>query len=119
MNNKKIMEDNRKYFGQQCQDDKINTAFRNLHKNLIDEIIGFCRAYNISIDEVHLSADGLENSIKHGSWQPCTDSGLTFMKYSEDYKKAFWLMDEEFLKGKTKKDLNILKSSQEPFLFSI
>ena len=27
----------KKYFGQQCQDEKINIAFRNLHKNLINE----------------------------------------------------------------------------------
>ena len=111
--------DTRKFPGQQCQDEKINQAFKNLHHRLVDEVIGFCKAYGISIDEFTLKADCLEDSIKVGSWQSCTDSGLTFSKFSENYKKAFWDMDSDYLKDKTNKDLDMLAYSEEPFLFSM
>lgn len=112
-------EDNRKYYGQQCQDEQLNIAFRNLHHKLVNEIISFCRAWNISIDEFHLNADGVAESIKFGEWQACTDSCLTFDKFSEDYKKAFWSCDKEFLERKTKQDLDKIKLSQEPYLRSM
>ena len=112
-------EDNRKYYGQQCQDEKLNIAFRNLHHKLVNEIISFCRAWNISIDEFHLNADGVAESIKTGEWVAYTDSCLTFDKFSEDYKKAFLKCDKEFLEGKTKKDLDMIKLSQDPFLQSL
>ena len=34
-----VPEDNRTYPHQQCQDEQINVAFRNLHKHLVDEIM--------------------------------------------------------------------------------
>ncbi|MBR6907804.1 hypothetical protein IKN40_04890 [bacterium] len=78
----------KKYYGQQCQDELINIAFRHLHENLVNEIIGFCRAYGITIDEFYLNADCLKDSIKAGSWQPCTDSCLKFDKFPKE-KVAF------------------------------
>ena len=74
------MNDNRRYPGQQCQDDKINLAFCNFHNRLVQMVIEWCRAYNISIDEFHLDADGLAESIVHGEWVPTTDSCLVFEK---------------------------------------
>ena len=74
------------YKGQQCQDEKINKSFRELHKRLVDIVIEWCKAYNITIDEFRLYADELEDSIKIGSWQSCTDSCLRFDKYSQEYK---------------------------------
>ena len=41
------------------------------------------------------------------------------MKYSDEYKKAFWENDEEYLKGKTRKELEKLAAHQEPFMFSM
>lgn len=114
-----ISEDNKKYPGQQCQDENLNIAFRNLHHKLVNEIISFCRAWDISIDEFNLNADRVAESIKAGEWHACTDSCLIFDKFSEDYKKAFWSCDKEFLKGKTKKDLNMIELSQEPYLQSM
>ena len=114
-----IPEDNRKYPGQQCQDDKLNEAFRRLHAKIVNDIILFCKAWNISIDEFHLNADGVSGSIQYGGWESCTDSCLTFDKFSEDYKKAFLLYDKEFLEGKTKQDLDKIKLSQEPYLRSM
>lgn len=65
---------------EKIQDEKINYAFRNLHKNLVDEICGFFRAYGIEANTVMLSIDGLKESIKYGEWHPCTDSSLTVWK---------------------------------------
>lgn len=69
---------------EKCQDEKINYAFRNLHKNLVDEICGFFRVYGIEADDVVLSIDGLKESIKYGEWCPCTDSSLIAYK-EEDH----------------------------------
>ena len=115
-----MKEDTRKYEGQQCQDDDLNTAFRNLHKRLVEEIIGFCKAWNITIDLFKLGADTFEESIKCGSWQPCTDSFLIFLKLRDGYKKAFWNMDEEYLKTHTKEELDKLREkNEEPFMYSM
>jgi hypothetical protein len=108
-----------KFYGQQCQDEFLNNKFRKLHKFIINQIINFCKSNHISIDEFSLNADRLAESIEAGSWQACTDSGFTFMKYSEEYKKAFWKMDKDYLKGKSKKDLDTLAASQKPFMFSM
>jgi len=114
-----VPEDNRKFYGQQCQDEALNQKFRDFHKDIVNQIIDFCKNNNITIDEFKLSADSLSGSIKAGSWQSCTDSALTFMKYSDDYKKAFWEMDKEFLKGKDRRDLDEIYLNQEPFMYSM
>ena len=36
-----LPEDNRKYPGQKCQEPELNFAFRNLHTNIINQIINF------------------------------------------------------------------------------
>ena len=70
-------QEDKKYPCQECQDDEINSAFRNLHHKLVDEIIKFCKNYNVEIDDFHLNADGVLGSIPYGQWQACTDSALT------------------------------------------
>jgi len=43
-----------------CKDEKINIAFNHFHENLVNEVIGFCRAYGITdIDEVVFNIDHL------------------------------------------------------------
>lgn len=81
------MENNRKYYGQQCQDDLINQKFGVLHKQIVNAIIQFCKENNIDIDEFYLKADGVSTSIPYGEWQPCTDSALTF--YNDNKKEPF------------------------------
>ena len=118
-------DDTRKFIGQQCQDERLNYKFRQLHKFLIRQIINFCKSNHISIDEFSLSADGLEGSIESGSWQSCTDSSFIFRKFDDDYKKAFIECDKEFynqLKAEGKdinKVLNEIEAKQEPFMYSI
>ena len=101
-----LPEDHRDYPGQQCQDEKINDAFRRLHEHLVTEVIQFCKAYNISIDEFHLCADCLEESIQNNKWCASTDSCFTFNKFDSDYRKAFI-------------EMNQIRLRQEPFLVSM
>ena len=108
-----IPEDKREYPGQQCQDEKINIAFRHLHEYLVNEVIQFCRAYNITIDEFRLNADDLEGSIKYGSWQSCTDSCLTFDKYSQEYKDIISMK-----KIVSDSEYNKIVANEEPYLLS-
>jgi len=109
-----LPEDNRKYPGQQCQNDRINYIFRQLHKHIINDIITFCNAYNISIDEFHMNADGLEDSIKAGSWQACTDSFFVLNKFTDEYKDAILMK-----KIVSKEEFEKIKMAQEPYLYSM
>lgn len=85
-----LPEDNRKYPYQKCQDDEINNAFKELHENLVNEVISFCNKWGVKIDEVYLHADGLEESCKFGCWQPCTDSTLRFDKFEKDNNGIYY-----------------------------
>ncbi len=90
------MNDNRKYYGQECQDDELNKKFRNLHHALVDLVISFCKENNIDIDEASLSIDGISASIPYGQWEACTDSSLIFNK-----------------------EITHIGEEQEPFMYSI
>lgn len=108
------MEDNRKYYGQQCQNDNINKEFRELHYSIVKQIIEFCNKHNITIDEFHISADDLEKSIEYGDWISCTDSSMVFNKFTQDYKDTISLKTIT-----SNKEFEKIKLKQEPFLFSM
>ena len=78
------MQDNRKYYGQECQDDELNKKFRDLHHALVDLVISFCKENDIDIDRASLNIDGISASIPYGQWEACTDSGLTFYNYNKE-----------------------------------
>jgi hypothetical protein len=106
--------DKRKYPGQQCQNDRINYKFRQLHKHIINDIITFCNAYHISIDEIHINADGLAGSIEYGSWQACTDSSFELDKFTDEYKDV-----KSMKKIVSNDEWERIKLEQEPYLFSM
>lgn len=115
-----LPESNRKYPLQQCQNEHLNRKFRGLHTFLVNQIIDFCKAHNILIDEFHLSADCLEESIKAGTWQSCTDSCLRFDKFTQEYKDCIGMKDEESIrKFSDEKEYRRICSEQEPFLISL
>lgn len=107
-------EDTRKYPFQQCQDDKVNTAFRNLHKHLINEVIEFCNAYGITIDEFHMNANDLRGSIECGEWEACTDSSLVFNKDTDEWKDI-----KDMKKTISSEEYKKVKLEQEPFMYSM
>ena len=109
-----LPEDNRKYPMQQCQDDAINEDFRQLHHDVVNTIIQFCVKHNILIDDFNLNADCLEDSIKAGSWQACTDSCLQFNKDSQEYKDVISMK-----KIVSNKEFNKIVAKEEAFLISM
>lgn len=78
------MENNNKYYGQVCQDDKITEDFRQLHRDMVNMILKFCAEHDIKIDEVSFTADGLRGSIPYERWQACSDSSLSFFRYEDN-----------------------------------
>lgn len=81
------MKDTKEFYGQICQDPELTKKFRDLHKELVDRVIGWCNENNVQIDEFHLHSDGIRESIPYGSWQACTDSGLEMYR-REDLEKG-------------------------------
>jgi hypothetical protein len=69
-------KEKKEFYGQTCQDPELTDKFRKLHKELVDRVIEWCNENSVDIDEFHLYADGISESIPYASWQPCTDSGL-------------------------------------------
>lgn len=104
----------KKYPMQICQDDNLTHKFRELHKELVNKIISFCKENNISIDEFHLNADGVDGSIPYGEWQSCTDSGFSMIKFTDEYNDVVSLR-----KKVDNKEWKRIKLEQENFLFSI
>ena len=104
----------KKYPMQICQDDNITRKFRELHTELVNKIISFCKENNISIDEFHLNADGVNGSIPYREWQSCTDSGFSMIKFTDEYNDVVSLH-----KRVDNKEWKRIKLEQENFLFSI
>ena len=104
----------KKYPMQICQDDNLTRKFRELHKELVNKIISFCKENNISIDEFHLNADGVNGSIPYGEWQSCTDSGFSMIKFTDEYNDVVSMK-----KHVNEDDWKRIKLEQENFLFSM
>ena len=104
----------KKYPMQLCQDDNLTHKFRELHKELVNKIISFCKENNISIDEFHLNADGVDGSIPYGEWQSCTDSEFSMIKFTNEYNDVVSLR-----KIVNDKEWKRIKLEQENFLFSM
>ena len=112
---KENMEDSAiKYPMQICQDGEITEKFRALHLELVNKIISFCKENNIIVDEFHLNADDLEHSIEKGSWQSCTDSVFSMIRFTDDYKDVVSLK-----KVVTDKEFKSIKLKQKDYLFSM
>ena len=104
----------KKYPMQICQDDNLTRKFRELHEELVNKIISFCKENNISIDEFHLNADGVKGSIPYGEWQSCTDSAFSMIKFTDEYNDAV-----SFRKIVDDKEWKRIKLEQKDFLFSM
>jgi hypothetical protein len=104
----------KKYPMQICQDDNLTRKFRELHEELVNKIISFCKENNISIDEFHLNADDVNGSIPYGEWQSCTDSAFSMIKFTDEYNDAVSLR-----KIVDDKEWKRIKLEQNDFLFSM
>lgn len=63
-----------KYPYQISQDPDLKKRFDGLHKDIMENVIEFCRDNGIEIDEFFIQADGMKESIRAGRWSPVTDS---------------------------------------------
>lgn len=101
-----------RFFHQICQDEDLTKKFFDLHVEIVDKIVAFCKENKIEIDEFHLNADGVIESIKEGKWCGCTDSSFTLdMDLEREYGKSlFEMTDKEYKKA---------KRMHKPFLYSI
>lgn len=107
------MED-KKYPLQVCQDDDLTKKFRDLHYEIVNKIITFCKENNIIVDEFHLNADELQESIHYGKWQACTDSEFSMIRFTDEYKDVVSMK-----KIVDKKEWERIKLNQENYLFSM
>lgn len=74
-------------YGQICQDPVLTKKFRDFHVEMVNKVISFCVENHVLIDDFNLHADGLLESLPHGCWQPCTDSGFEMYR-REDIERG-------------------------------
>lgn len=65
------------------EDTILHKKFSELHVELVNKIILFCKENNVKCDIFRLSGDCLMPSIEFGSWHPATDSTFELVKTDE------------------------------------
>ena len=60
-----MIQKDKKFYGQQCQDETITMEFRELHDEIVNKIIKFCNDHNIMIDEVSMKIYDIDESIPY------------------------------------------------------
>lgn len=104
-----------KFYGQKCQDEKLNEDFRNLHKEIVNRIAEFCKVHDLVIDDFKIGADGFEWSCKEGRWMGATDSYFSCWQYSKEYKDAFFrcrIKDKDQIE-------RLVEEGKLPFMYSM
>ena len=97
---------------QKSQDRDLKKKFDNLHVEIVNKVIDFCKENNIQIDEFNIYADGVRESIPFGKWTPATDSSFRMDESlsNENGKDVYKMSDEEYRKAKI---------NHKPFLLSV
>ena len=54
----------------------LHTAFGELHKQVVDLIVAFCKEHDLHVDEVSIRTDGILGSKAAGEWTGFTDSSM-------------------------------------------
>lgn len=97
---------------QKSQDKDLKKKFYNLHVEIVNKVIGFCKENNIQIDEFNIYADGVRDSISFGEWTSVTDSCFRMDEDLgvENGKDIFSMDDKEY---------KLAKINHKPFLLSV
>ena len=97
---------------QKSQDRDLKKKFDNLHVEIVNKVIDFCKENNIQIDEFNIYADGVRESIPFGKWTSVTDSSFRMDESlsNENGKDVYKMSDEEYRKAKI---------NHKPFLLSV
>lgn len=76
------------------RDPELHDAFSDLHEQIVNLVINFCKEHNLTdVDEFHVGANGIKDSIPYGVWCPCTDSSMSIIKLvenTEEVSKEYW-----------------------------
>ena len=101
-----------KYPYQKSQDEELKKKFYNLHVEIVNKVISFCKENNIQIDEFNIYADGVRDSIEYGEWCSSTDSSFRMDESlsNENGKSVYEMTDEEYKRAKV---------NHKPFLLSM
>ena len=73
---------------------ELHKAFGELHKKIVDEVIQFCKKYNLEVQEFHVGADGIRDSRDFGEWTCFTDSSMS-MYTNKVYEDGCEYIDRE------------------------
>lgn len=79
------MEEKIKFAYQVCQDEQTDKDFKELHREIVNKIIKFCKEHNLIIDEFYINCDCLTHSIDQGNWVAGTDSSFSMYKFDEEH----------------------------------
>ena len=69
-----------------CQDRELTQKFSDLHTELVNRVIEFCKENKLECDAFCLYTDGLLDSRDWGYWTPGTDSSCWFREHPNDDK---------------------------------
>lgn len=97
---------------QKSQDKDLKKKFDNLHVEIVNKVIDFCKENNIQIDEFNIYADGVRESIPFGKWTSVTDSCFRMDESlsNENGKDVYKMSDKEY---------KLAKINHKPFLLSV
>ena len=97
---------------QKSQDKDLKKKFDNLHVEIVNKVIDFCKENNIQIDEFNIYADGVRDSISFGEWTCVTDSCFRMDESlsNENGKDVYKMSDKEY---------KLAKINHKPFLLSV
>lgn len=97
---------------QKSQDRDLKKKFDNLHVEIVNKVIDFCKENNIQIDEFNIYADGVRESIPFGKWTSVTDSSFRMDESlsNENGKDVYKMSDKEY---------KLAKINHKPFLLSM
>jgi len=69
------------------RDPQLHKAFRELHGELVNRVIQFCKEHNLDgAYEFTIGASGLTKSIPEGQWTPYTDSYFIIANINDEGK---------------------------------
>lgn len=74
---------------------ELHKAFGELHTKIVNEVIRFCKEYDLDVDEFVVDADGLLGSKKFGEWCPCTDSSMSMYIAIKDKNGHYYRVDRD------------------------